>query len=180
MKMICCYWTLSDFKEMKAYPMETKRKMVGIVWLVVTLPSVLLSFDVFSQRRSEEELKQIQDAKVAVITNRLNLTSEQAVGFWPVYNEYSQKRREIHRAQRKIINDKKSNDGTSDEQVLANLKEVQELKQKELDLEKDYQARFLKVISATQLVELYKAERSFNDMLLQRLRQRRDGGPIKE
>ncbi|ACT94147.1 hypothetical protein Dfer_2932 [Dyadobacter fermentans DSM 18053] len=124
-----------------------------------------------AQRRSEEEIKRIQDAKVAIITNRLNLTPEQSTGFWPMYNEYAQKRREIHRAQRKIINDKKA-EGQNDEAVLNNLKEVQELRQKELDLEKDYQNKFLKVITASQVIELYKAERTFNDMLIQRLKQK--------
>ena len=124
-----------------------------------------------AQRRSEEEIKKIQDAKVAIITNRLNLTPEQSTGFWPMYNEYSQKRREIHRAQRKIINDKKA-EGQNDEAVLSNLKEVQELRQKELDLEKEYQNKFLKVITASQIIELYKAERTFNDMLIQRLKQK--------
>ncbi|MCF0050176.1 hypothetical protein MUK70_28295 [Dyadobacter chenwenxiniae] len=122
-----------------------------------------------AQRKSEEEIKRIQDAKVAIITNRLNLTPEQSTGFWPVYNEYSQKRREIHRAQKKIINDKKA-EGQTDDQVLNNLKEVQDLRQKELDLEKEYQTRFLKVITASQVIELYKAERTFNDMLIQRLK----------
>lgn len=124
-----------------------------------------------AQRRSEEEIKRIQDAKVAIITNRLNLTPEQSTGFWPMYNEYAQKRREIHRAQRKIINDKKA-EGQNDEAVLDNLKEVQELRQKELDLEKEYQNKFLKVITASQVIELYKAERTFNDMLIQRLKQK--------
>ncbi len=124
-----------------------------------------------AQRRSEEEIKKIQDAKVAIITNRLNLTPEQSTGFWPMYNEYSQRRREIHRAQRKIINDKKA-EGQTDEAVLSNLKEVQELRQKELDLEKEYQNKFLKVITASQVIELYKAERTFNDMLIQRLKQK--------
>lgn len=124
-----------------------------------------------AQRKSEEEIKRIQDAKVAIITNRLSLTPEQSADFWPVYNEYSQKRREIHRAQRKIVNEKKA-EGKTDEQVLNNLKEVQDLRQKDLDLEKEYQTKFLKVITANQVIELYKAERTFNDMLLQRLKQR--------
>jgi len=138
--------------------------------LLAILFVALLSITTASaQRKSEEEIKRIQDAKVAIITNRLNLTPEQSTGFWPVYNEYSQKRKEIHRAQRKIINDKKA-EGQTDDQVLNNLKEVQELRQKELDLEKEYQNRFLKVITASQVIELYKAERTFNDMLIQRLK----------
>lgn len=131
----------------------------------------LVSTTAQAQRRSEEEIKKIQDAKVAIITNRLNLTPEQSTGFWPMYNEYAQRRREIHRAQRKIINDKKA-EGQNDEAVLNNLKEVQELRQKELDLEKEYQNKFLKVITASQVIELYKAERTFNDMLIQRLKQK--------
>jgi len=138
---------------------------------LMLLFALLTTASAWAQRPSGEEMQRIQDAKIAIITNRLNLTPEQATGFWPVYNEYSQKRRDIHRSQRKIINDKKE-DGKTDVQVLNNLKDVQDLKQQELDLEKEYQNRFLKVISASQIIELYKAERTFNDMLIQRLKQR--------
>ena len=149
---------------------KIKNNVKGITLILLfTLLSTVMAW---AQRPSGgEEMQRIQDAKIAIITNRLNLTPEQSTGFWPVYNEYSQKRREIHRAQRKIINEKKA-EGKTDEQVLNNLKEVQDLKQKDLDLEKEYQTRFLKVISASQVVELYKAERTFNDMLIQRLKQR--------
>ncbi|GAB3171408.1 hypothetical protein [Telluribacter humicola] len=140
--------------------------LIGFVLLATATSS-------WAQRPDREEMQRIQDAKIAIITNRLSLSPEQATGFWPVYNEYSQKRRDIHRQQRKIIVEKRQS-GTTDEAVLANLKEVQDLKQKELDLEKDYQSRFLKVISASQLGELYKAERTFNDMLLQRLKKNGD------
>ncbi len=143
------------------------RNTFALLFLIIGAASTTAN----AQRRSEEEIKKIQDAKVAIITNRLNLTPEQSTGFWPMYNEYSQKRREIHRAQRKIINDKKA-EGQNDEAVLNNLKEVQELRQKELDLEKEYQNKFLKVITASQVIELYKAERTFNDMLIQRLKQK--------
>lgn len=143
------------------------RNTFALLFLIIGAASTTAN----AQRRSEEEIKKIQDAKVAIITNRLNLTPEQSTGFWPMYNEYSQKRREIHRAQRKIINDKKA-EGQNDEAVLNNLKEVQELRQKELDLEKEYQNKFLRVITASQVIELYKAERTFNDMLIQRLKQK--------
>ncbi len=137
---------------------------------------LLLQVDVFGQRRSEEEIKQIQSAKVAMITNRLNLTPEQSASFWPVYNEFSEKKRALNRQQRRIIHEKREA-GTKDETALNNLTEIQEIKQKQLDLEKEYQEKFLKVISASQITELYKAEANFNEMLLQRLRQNRNNGP---
>ncbi|WP_031530425.1 hypothetical protein [Dyadobacter crusticola] len=150
------------------YKLITRRYLNILAGLFIVLAS---ASHANAQQRSEEEVKRIQDAKVAIITNRLNLTPEQSAGFWPVYNEYSQKRREIHRSQRKIINDKKA-EGKTDDQVLNNLKEVQDLRQKELDLEKEYQNKFLKTITAAQVIELYKAERTFNDMLIQRLKQK--------
>lgn len=150
---------------MKLIPRKYLNILAGL-FIVLTA-----SFNASAQQRTEEEIKRIQDAKVAIITNRLNLTPEQSAGFWPVYNEYAQRRREIHRSQRKIINDKKAL-GQTDDQVLNNLKEVQDLRQKELDLEKEYQNKFLKTITAAQVIELYKAERTFNDMLIQRLKQR--------
>ena len=150
---------------------RTKLRYGISLFILLSLFSVSTAY---SQRRSEEEMRKIQDAKVAIITNRLSLTPEQSAGFWPVYNEYSQKRRDIHRSQRKIINDKKA-EGKTDEQVLNNLKEVQDLRQQELDLDKENQNRFLKVISANQVIELYKAERTFNDMLIQRLKQKPQG-----
>jgi len=164
--------TFNDLTEMNPLQKKTNVKVLSLM-LLLTLFSTAA---VYAQRPSGEEMQKIQDAKIAIITNRLNLSPEQATGFWPVYNEYSQKRKDIHRAQRKIINDKKA-EGKTDDQVLNNLKEVQELKQKELDLEKEYQNRFLKVISAGQVIELYKAERTFNDMLIQRLKQRKEQKP---
>lgn len=144
---------------------------LGKPGIVRALLIMLLAFsltDSFAQRHNEEEIRKIQDAKIAIITNRLNLTPEQSKDFWPIYNEFAAKRRDIHRSQRQLISGKA--DSRSDEQVMNNLKEVQDLKQKELELEKEYQSRFLTVISAKQLVELYKAERTFNEMLLQRLK----------
>lgn len=148
--------------------MNTPFKNVSLVSTLMVIFFALSFGQAHAQRKNEEEIRKIQDAKIAIITNRLDLTPDQAKDFWPIYNEFSKKRRELHRSMRQLISGKDV--ARTDDQVMSNLKEVQELKQKELELEKEYQSRFLTVISAKQLVELYKAERSFNEMLLQRLR----------
>lgn len=141
------------------------------IWLLAGLLLTILSFsstEAQAQRRNEEEMKKIEDAKVAIITNRLSLTPEQSKGFWPIYNEFSQKKREMNRSMRQLIKGKGVD--ASDDQAVQSLKEVQDLKQKQVELGKEYQDRFLTVISAKQLTELYSAERDFNEMLLQRLK----------
>lgn len=117
--------------------------------------------------------ERIKAAKIGLITNRLNLSEEQAKNFWTVFNEFENKRSEIRKSIRQITIESR-NLTSSDERILAGLKETLSLKQKEVDLEKEYQAKFLKVISVRQLSELYKTEQLFNQMLVRKLR--KDGG----
>ena len=107
-----------------------------------------------------QDRQKIESAKIGMITNRLKLTTEQAPQFWAIYNEYSDKRRDITRQLR----------GTNrSSNALVGIQESVDLKQQLVDLEKDYNNRFLKVISAQQLQELHNSERMFNKMLIDRL-----------
>ena len=96
------------------------------------------------QQRGKEKIKA---ARLGLITNRLNLTEEQAKSFWPIFNDYDSKRTEIRKSVRQITAESRSLT-TSDDKIAANLKEILNLKQKEVDLEKEYQAKFLKVLNA--------------------------------
>jgi hypothetical protein len=122
--------------------------------------------------------ERIRAAKIGLITNRLNLSEEQAKSFWTVFNEFENKRGEIRKSIRQITIESR-NLTSSDERILAGLKEILNLKQKEVDLEKEYQAKFLKVISARQLSELYKTEQLFNQMLVRKLR-KDDGDDLRK
>lgn len=113
-------------------------------------------------------MQRINNAKIGIITNRLNLTQEQATQFWPIYNEYDVKQIEIRRSIRKTANEINTLTAT-DTQILEALRKQIEWKQKEVDLEKEYMSKFLKVLNARQLAELYKAELQFTQMLLKQL-----------
>lgn len=111
--------------------------------------------------------EKIESAKIAMITNRLNLTTDQAQVFWPVYNEYNGRKQDLTRKMRQLNNEslRPNNDN-----VVDDLKEYNGIKQKLADLDDEYLNKFLKVISPTQLAELYKTEQMFNKMLLNRLK----------
>lgn len=112
--------------------------------------------------------QKIANAKIGLITNRLNLTPEQSQQFWPVYNEFDDRKKEIRKQMRKLIVETNTLT-TPDEKILANIKETLNLQQKEVDLEREYMNKFLKVVNVRQLAELYKAEQMFTQMLIQRL-----------
>ncbi|MFN8356552.1 MAG: Spy/CpxP family protein refolding chaperone [Spirosomataceae bacterium] len=115
-------------------------------------------------------LQRINNAKIGIITNRLNLTQEQATQFWPIYNEYDAKQIDIRKSIRRSMNEINTLTAT-DAQIVEALKKQMDLKQREVDLEKEYMSRFLKVLNARQLAELYKAELQFTQILLKKLNQ---------
>lgn len=124
------------------------------------------------QAQNDEARKKIESAKIALISERLGLSPEDAQQFWPIYNEYSRKRRENHRefaeARRKF-----NPETATEEETKAMLELGQRVKERQLDLEKEYSGRMLKVLDSKQLMSLQNAERDFKKMLLDRLDQRR-------
>jgi hypothetical protein len=116
--------------------------------------------------------EKMEAARIAMISNRLGLTTEQAEKFWPIYREFSQKRGEVRsefqQAQRTLDPNKPD---PAKERELVDL--GMRLKQRELDLEKDYSGRILRVITAQQLISLRKAEQDFRQLILNQLQQRR-------
>lgn len=117
--------------------------------------------------------QKIESAKIAMITNRLNITPEQAPQFWAVYNEYNAKRQELNRRVRQLNNEPQRNN-LNNNQLVDGLREVNATKQKLADLDDEYLNRFLKVISPAQVAELYKTEQMFNKMLLNKLNNQND------
>lgn len=120
---------------------------------------------------AQEGKERIEAAKIGLITQQLNLTSEQSKQFWPVHNKYSEELQLIRSQQRAI---RKGFQTKSDDQLRKDLDRVIELKEKEVAIEKKYIQEFLKVINIRQVAMLYKAENMFKAMLLKRLT-KRDG-----
>ena len=58
--------------------------------IIIVCLSIILSVSAFAQQG-----KRIEAMRIAFITQRLNLTSEEAQQFWPVYNQFSEKMQQI-------------------------------------------------------------------------------------
>ena len=144
----------------------TTMKHAWIGWLI----GLALMTQVASAQNDGNGRQKIEAAKIGLITNRLNLTTDQAPQFWAVYNEYNAKKQELNRRVRQL-NNGPNRTNLNDEQVVNGLREVNSTKQKLADLDEEYMSRFLKVITPAQLAELYKTEQMFNKMLLNRLNQ---------
>jgi len=137
--------------------------------IILSSLGLILILSAFAQNESARE--KIENAKIALITKRLDLSPEQAEKFWPIYNEYSRKHQKIREefSKAKINHDPKT---ASEEENQRLLQLGMKVKERALELEKEYSNRMLKIISNRQLMSLRKAESDFKKMLLNRLRKR--------
>lgn len=135
------------------------------IWLFSLLAIPALSQNMDETEREPEARKRIEAARAAYITQRLELTTEEAEKFWPVYREFAGKRRELLQQYREVKNSGKN------EQELIELQLT--LRQQELDLEKEYSDKFLKVIPAEKLVNLRSAEKDFSRIVMRQIQQRK-------
>ena len=113
-------------------------------------------------------LNQLDNAKIAFITSRLTLTQDQAQRFWPIFNEFVAKRRELNRSARLLRRDA-TNPSLSDAQLRDYFTQDFNIRQQQLSLEKEYFEKMQKVVTLRQIAQLYQAERDFTKEVLQRV-----------
>jgi len=119
-------------------------------------------------------LNQLDNAKIAFITSRLTLSQEQAQRFWPIYNEFVQRRRELNRSARLLRRDA-TNPALTDAQLRDYFSQDFSTRQQQLNLEKEYFDKLQRVVSLRQIAQLFQAERDFTKEVLQRVAGNRPG-----
>ncbi len=124
--------------------------------------------------RGQEKKEKVEAMKVAYLTDKLNLTATDAEKFWPVYNEYQDKRDALQKTFRqkakvaKEITPELLTEEQADEIINAQIQEEQD----QLDLKKEYLPKFKKLIGSKKVVAMYVGEKEFNKILLQKLKEK--------
>ncbi len=115
--------------------------------------------------------EQIKAQKVAFITDKLQLTVEEAQQFWPVYNEMNKKSDDIDLQVRSIVQNYKKNKETLSNQEIENMADkMMELEASSSKLDQEYYLKFKKILPIQKIMELNQAERQFKHELLQQLK----------
>ncbi|MBL7779699.1 MAG: hypothetical protein JNM22_00690 [Saprospiraceae bacterium] len=136
---------------------------------VVALFFCTLCTTASAQRNPEMRDKKVQAYRVAVFTEVLNLSPSEAESFWPIFNEYLDKKEEVQ-AQLKPSTQL---DGMNDNEVEEYVRKYFELRQRELDLEKDLGQKLRKVLPVRKIAKIPVAEREFRESLLKKLQENR-------
>ena len=108
--------------------------------------------------------------RAEVFTRVLDLTPDEAQSFWPVYNEFSDKREQVQQELRPA----KQLDQMSDAEVEEQIKRHFEMKQREIDLERDAYQKLRKALPLRKIAKLPMAEREFRESLVRKLQELRE------
>lgn len=134
-------------------------------------------FDAQHKQHGDQREK-MEAQRVAFITQSLNLTPDEAKVFWPVYNEFDTKRHELKKSFRESGDLSKADIDKLTEKEASQILDNQIVEsQKFLDLRKEYHAKFKSVLPAVKVLKLYDAEREFQKMLMEKMRQHKQSPP---
>jgi len=139
------------------------KKLLSI--LVICL---LVSSYAQAQKKGKRQEK-IKSLRIAFITDKLQLTTDESEKFWPLYNEYDSKRKAL----RKSFQKNKRTDELTDDEAEKQINAKFESQEKMIQLKRSYFEKFKKVLPAKKVAQLGKAEREFRAVVLKERRKRR-------
>lgn len=148
----------------------TTKKWIYALLIMVAMQPLLLP----AQEKGMHKIEQIQSLKIGFISSRLQLTTDEAQRFWPIYNKYESEMQKIRKNIRGIMFEEVEKAGTFTEAEAEKiLNDFVKFRLEEAEVIKKYANEFKKAIPANKVILLYKAEQDFKGELLRRLRDRR-------
>ena len=134
----------------------------------------LLSFSFYAQsEKTDEKREKIKAYKVSFLTTELELTSNEAEKFWPIYNAYDDKQYELRHEKMKTYLRKLNDDNInslSEKEAATLLSQIESTDKELYFLKEKYMSNIRKVLSAKKILKLKKSEDDFNRKLLKQYR----------
>ena len=127
--------------------------------------------------QSQEQIDKFNEERKEYFTEQLEFTDQESKAFWPLYEDF-------HNRKMKLVEDErntwsyahKNADNLSDKEILETLEKGHSLKEKQLELEREYyQEKFLEALPAKKVLKLGKVEWDFRRHLLRKLREEGQG-----
>jgi len=163
--------------------MKTRYLFTLILLFVLTL-----SFDGYAQpprsgkgkpgqqRQPGKKKERVKQLKIAYFTEQLDLSTEEAEKFWPIYNEMNEKVQEQKKKTRTATKYIRANlDTMSDAEVEAKMNEALNARIKEAELQKEYLGKIGTVIGYKKAAKVVSLEAQFKRELLKRLAEEQNG-----
>ena len=129
--------------------------MKHLLYIVVIFLGVTVSAVAQDAGNGKNDGSRIEALKIAYLTKKLNLSTDEAQKFWPIYNKYAEEIRKTRIDAR------------------ANSESEISMEKKILKVRKKYEPEFNKALSTEKVNNFYRAEKDFGGFLQRELMERR-------
>jgi Spy/CpxP family protein refolding chaperone len=139
----------------------------------------LMSFFANAQKSTPKKPREekIKALKIAFITNELNLTSNEAQKFWPVYNKFDEALHQLERVEKQRMRSNIKGAGgienISEKEAKKLIKKIADLEKQIYETKIAYDSELAKVLTYKKILKLKTAEREFIKNLMKKYRRRK-------
>ena len=146
---------------------------------IITSIILFISIATFAQpgrkmkERMQQKKEQLKSMKIAFITTELNLTPDEATKFWPLFNAFEDKQREIKHGKIKNYMDRIDSDKLTEKEANTLLTQMENTEDELFQLRKKFVANLKGVLPSVKILKLRKAEEEFSKKLLQQYRDKK-------
>lgn len=136
--------------------------ITSAIFLLLTTASIAQD----SRSKPHYDQEKLETARIAFVTTRLNLTSDQAEKFWPIFNQYSESR---GKNLRRMSDLSKTKDETiSESDAKGRLNQRFDVQRKMIVEEEKFVKDLSSVVSYNQILQLNGVMREFTRHIYQR------------
>jgi hypothetical protein len=130
----------------------------------------IISFSILSFSQGNRD--KIKTLKIAFITEKLDLSEQEAQKFWPVYNAFEE---ENFKFRKQSFETKKNIDFETlkEEEAIAILKDMRSFETKRITLKNNFIDDLSKILPAKKIILLERAEDDFKHKMFEEFKSRR-------
>lgn len=142
--------------------MTISKKLMLVVFLLATTVF-------YAQHKPDWD--KIKTLKIAFLTERLSLNTQEAQAFWPIYNAYEAEREKLRNKSHNDVRSKlKDADNLSESDAAKLLSQYLAYEEEEEELDKKFLLNVKGVISAKKTLLLLRSEEDFKRQLIKQYR----------
>lgn len=138
--------------------------------ILSSLIVLMITTGLYAQPGARREMIQdrVEAQRIAFITQKLELTPDEATKFWPLYNEYKQKQKELRRSEIPEGGVMDMSDADAEKLIAKHFTVEENL----LKLKREYYEKMKSAIPLRKIARLAAAEMEFNRTVLEHIREK--------
>lgn len=146
-------------------------KTIQISFLLF-MASIFQGLFVSAQTRPSEKQETLQQQKMKFFNENLQLTTAESARFWPIYNDYQNRRDKLTRDRNTMMQYYEVNmPNMTEAEATELINKYLAYHEEEAKLLEAYTGKFLEILPARKVMKIYLVELDFKKWLLENLRQ---------